>query len=223
MMSEKMSSEDKLRRRVRKSNLRTYNNKLLQKYDDSVWVKFWIGKWDSRIITEIGNELSSLNILDVGCATGRLLSSLAHAGAQNLAGTDVAVKIVEQAGKNLEEKGLKADLRISDAENVLPWDSNTFDIVTMTGVLHHFIKPQLALKEIYRVLRNSGKLIIIEPFFFAPMRKIVNIYLRYFTHEGDCRFYSLYQAEELLRECGFSSISSSKVTFHSFIVTGVKD
>ena len=216
-------SEEKLKSRLRKSNLKAYNGKLLLGYDNSFWVKFWTGKWGDEVISELGVDLSSMNILDVGCATGRLLSSLAHAGAQNLAGTDVAVKIVEQAGKNLEEKGLKADLRISDAENVLPWDSNTFDIVTMTGVLHHFIKPQLALKEIYRVLRNSGKLIIIEPFFFAPMRKIVNIYLRYFTHEGDCRFYSLYQAEELLRECGFSSISSSKVTFHSFIVTGVKD
>jgi len=218
-----MSSEDKLKTRVRKSNLRTYNEKLLQKYDDSVWVKFWIGKWDSRVITEIGDELSSLNILDVGCATGRLLSSLASAGVQNLAGTDIAPKIIELAEKNLKEKGINADLRISDAENVLPWEINTFDAVTMTGVLHHFLKPLLALKEIYRVLKKNGKLIIIEPSFFAPLRKTVNIYLGYFTHEGDCRFYSLHQAEELLRGCGFSIISGSKVTFHSFIITGVKD
>jgi ubiquinone/menaquinone biosynthesis C-methylase UbiE len=213
----------KLRSRLRESNLRTYNGKMLHRYDYSFWVKFWTQKWDNEIISELGDNLPSMNILDVGCATGRLLCSLAGTGAQNLAGTDIAPKIVELAGANLSKMGITADLRVSDAEGELPWKSSHFNAVTMTGVMHHFFMPLLALSEVFRILKQGGKLIIIEPRFITPLRQIINLYLRFFSHEGDCRFYSRCQAEELLRECGFSSISSSKVTFHSFIVSAVKD
>jgi ubiquinone/menaquinone biosynthesis C-methylase UbiE len=216
-------SEDKLKSRLRISNLKAYNEKLLQKYDDYLWVKFWTGKWDSKVIHEIGNNLTSVNILDVGCATGRLLVSLASVGAQKLAGTDIAPKIIELAGKNLMKKGLDADLKVSNAEDKLPWDNNTFNIVTMTGVLHHFFDPLRALSEVYRVLKQGGKLILIEPLFFIPLRQAVNLYLRFFTHEGDCRFYSLRQAEELLIKCSFSNVNGREVTFHSFIITGEKN
>lgn len=215
-------SEDKLKSRLRASNLRAYNEKLLNRYDVSVWVKFWIGKWDSRVISEIGNNLPSVKILDVGCGTGRLLCSLGSAGAQNPAGTDIAPKIIELAGKNLSQRGIKADLKISDAENKLPWANNTFEVATMTGVLHHFFMPLLALSEVFRILRRGGKLILIEPLFFMPLKQAVNLYLRFFTHEGDCRFYSRRQAEELLRKCGFGNVNSRKVTLHSFIITGEK-
>lgn len=217
-----MSSEDKLKTRLKESNLKTYNRKLLHRYDTTFWVKFWTGKWDNEVISELGENLSSMNILDIGCATGRLLCSLAHTGAQNLAGTDIASKIVEQAGVNLKKAGIKADLRVSDAEDELPWESDIFDLVTMTGVFHHFFNPSRALSEVYRVLKREGKLIIIEPLFFVPLRQIINLYLRFFSHEGDCRFYSPVKVNELTRSSGFTKCSFRKFTFHSFILSCLK-
>ena len=215
-------SEEKLKSRLRKSNLKAYNGKLLLGYDNSFWVKFWTGKWGDEVISELGVDLSSMNILDVGCATGRLLSSLAHAGAQNLAGTDVAVKIVEQAGKNLEKTGITADLRVSDAEDKLPWGESVFTAVTMTGVLHHFFSPLRALSEVYRILKQGGKLIIIEPLFFIPLKQTVNLYLRFFSHEGDCRFYSPSEVIELTKSSGFTGCRYRKFTFHSFMLSCLK-
>ena len=212
----------KLRSRLRESNLRTYNGKMLHRYDYSFWVKFWTGTWDNEIISELGDNLPSMNILDVGCATGRLLCSLAGTGAQNLAGTDVAPKIVELAGANLSKMGITADLRISDAEEKLPWESYFFDAVTMTGVLHHFFMPLPALSEVFRILKQGGKLIIIEPWFNTPLRQVVNMYLRFFSHEGDCRFYSPSQVEELMKSCGFRGCRLRKIAVHSFILIGEK-
>jgi ubiquinone/menaquinone biosynthesis C-methylase UbiE len=214
--------DEKLKSRVRKSNLKAYSGKWGYCYDSSLWVRFWIGKWDREIIRELGDNLSSIKILDIGCATGRLLCSLATAGARNLAGTDIASKIVELAGENLSKMNIAVDLRVSDAEDRLPWGDNVFDAVTMTGVLHHFFRPSPALVEVYRVLRQGGELIIIEPRFVTPLRQAVNLYLRFFSHAGDSRFYSPTQATELMRTCGFIRCMYRKMTFHSFILIGGK-
>ncbi len=216
------SSDVRLKSRLRASNLKAYNGKLLHRYDTSSWVKFWIGQWDNEVLLELGDELPLLNILDVGCATGRLLCCLADSGACNLAGTDIAPNIVGLAAANLSKRGVTADLRVSDAEDKLPWDSSLFDAVTLTGVLHHFFVPSKAIFEIFRVLKSGGRLVAIEPLFFTPLRNAVNFYLRFFSHEGDCRFYSQIQAEELFGKCGFANIRSRKVTFHSFILTAEK-
>lgn len=52
------------------------------------------------------------------------------------------------------------------AENI-PTDDNSFDVVLMTEVLEHLKTPELVIKECYRVLKPSGKMIITVPFLNA--------------------------------------------------------
>jgi SAM-dependent methyltransferase len=45
----------------------------------------------------------------------------------------------------------------------IPKDDNTYDVVLLTQVLEHVPNPEEVLLEIYRVLRNNGKLLITVP------------------------------------------------------------
>ena len=82
--------------RYKASSYRSYNFKMPSRYDTCIWTKF-APLMDRDMIHELGPHLSSLRVLDVGCATGRLLESLAKAGATQLFGVDLAPRILEVA------------------------------------------------------------------------------------------------------------------------------
>ena len=84
--------------RYKANGYRAYNSKMPEIYDNCIWAKvFHISLWDENIIVEIGNNMSSARILDVGCATGRLLYKLATKGAKNISGVDIAPNIIKVA------------------------------------------------------------------------------------------------------------------------------
>lgn len=208
--------------RYKISNLKAFNVRRPRRYDSSFWVRFWTGQWDQEILSELPQDICSLCILDVGCATGRLLSSLAKAGAASLAGADLAPRILDVARHKLSEEGVSADLRVADVEKDLPWQESRFDIVTMTGVLHHFSRPTDALAQIHRVLRNRGRVFIIEPWLPTPLRQIVNLGLRFMPRDGDFHYYIPNETTQMLTSLGFTDSQHRRVAGHSFLVTCTK-
>ena len=171
---------------------------------------------DDFVLDVIGHSVASLSILDVGCATGRLLERLAEAGARKLAGSDLAPRILEVARRKLTRFDIKPDLRDADAETLLPWAADTFDIVVLTGVVHHFSRPESALREIKRVLRPGGALIIADACFFPPVRELFNLCLRIHPHEGDYRFYTGKQLRRLLLACDWMVHRCQRLNWWSF-------
>jgi ubiquinone/menaquinone biosynthesis C-methylase UbiE len=65
---------------------------------------------------------------------------------------------VEMTHRRLEQEGLTSDLSVMDAER-LEFPDNSFDAVYSFGVLHHTSSPELAFREIRRVLRPGGEFI----------------------------------------------------------------
>ena len=55
------------------------------------------------------------------------------------------------------------DLVLADANYPLPFRSNAFDEVVMIHVIEHLVRPYDCLREIYRVLKPGGKLILVTP------------------------------------------------------------
>ncbi len=208
--------------RYKASSYRAYNDKLPERYDTSIAVRlFRVSAMDDFVLGQLGPDLGALAILDVGCATGRLLDRLASAGARQLAGSDLAPRILEVARAKLARRGVDIDLRAADAETSLPWPSGTFDVVTLTGVLHHFVHPLMALGEVSRVLRLGGRLIVSDACFFPPLREFLNLCLRVHPHEGDHRFFALDETGELLRSGGWDVIVLRRLSWWSCGVVGV--
>ena len=209
--------------RYKASSFATYNFKLPTRYDDSVAVKlFRVSVMDDFVLNELGFELMDLAILDVGCATGRLLDRLASNGARKLAGSELAPNILDVARSKLAHRGVSVDLQCADAEVSLPWQSGRFDVVTLTGVLHHFFTPHAALAEIFRVLCPGGRLIMVDPCFFSPIREFVNLCLRVHPHEGDYHFYTAQQAKTMFADMGWQVARCERLNWFFYGVVAVK-
>ena len=99
---------------------------------------------------------SPLRILDVGCGTGANLEMLAKFGVAE--GVDVS----DEALTFCKEKGLKVHKGIAEE---LPFESETFDIVTGLDVVEHLDDDIEGLKEMNRVLVPGGHALVFVPAF----------------------------------------------------------
>lgn len=93
--------------RYKASSYRSHNLRMPSRYDTCIWLRVCqVPLWDRTLVDLLRPDLDSLRILDVGCATGRLLQAFAEAGASQLFGTDLAPPDPRRgAGEALEDPG----------------------------------------------------------------------------------------------------------------------
>ncbi len=96
-------------------------------------------------------------VLEVGCGAGTDLVRFARGGAI-VTGVDIAPSAIALATRNVELQGLKADLRVADAE-ALPFDQETFDLVFAHGVVQYTANDRRLVEEARRVLKTGGEAI----------------------------------------------------------------
>src|SRR5947209_19432001 len=99
-----------------------------------------------------------LRVLEIGCGLGTDGAQFAKAGAI-YTGVDLTDAAVDLARKRFELFELRGCFRTADAEN-LDFEDESFDLVYSHGVLHHTPDTERAVKEIHRVLRPSGRAIV---------------------------------------------------------------
>jgi ubiquinone/menaquinone biosynthesis C-methylase UbiE len=99
-------------------------------------------------------------VLDLGCGTGRHTLFLASSGFDAY-GVDISEAGVAITGEKLKRAGLRATLRINDFDS-LHFKGGYFDAVISTHTIHHakIDKIRMALKEIHRVLKQDGLLVL---------------------------------------------------------------
>jgi SAM-dependent methyltransferase len=96
-------------------------------------------------------------ILDVGCGTGANLLMLSKYG--DAEGVDVS----EDALAFCRERGLEK-VKLGAGEE-LPYEDGTFDLVTAFDVVEHMDDDLAGLKEMRRVLRPGGRVLLFVPAF----------------------------------------------------------
>lgn len=98
------------------------------------------------------------HILDIGCAFGYFLKCCDEFGCET-DGIDISSYAIEQA-----KKETKAKLKVHNLnDGISVYKDDSFDVITMFDVIEHLESPYNALKEIYRILKANGKLIITTP------------------------------------------------------------
>lgn len=95
-------------------------------------------------------------ILDIGCGTGIMLKLLARLGTPY--GTEYSSKAI-QFSKN---RGLSL-IACSDANGPMPFKSNAFSVITCLDVLEHLDNDTSLLKEMLRMCKSGGHVIITVP------------------------------------------------------------
>ena len=172
----------------------------------------------------------SKNVLEIGVGLGADHEQFARAGA-NAYGTDITFRAVEHTRHRFKELGLHSSLNVSDAE-LLPFKTNTFDLVYSWGVLHHSPDTKKAIEEAYRVLRPGGqmKIMVYHKFSFVgymlwlryallkfrPFVSLDKIYAAYLESPGTKAFSRL-EASELLKK--FNNVSMRTVLTHADLLT----
>lgn len=95
-------------------------------------------------------------ILEVGCGPGNALLALESQCAPSLlVGLDIDGALLETAKATVNANGVRATLVSGDIRR-LPFRTESFDVVVDFGTCYHVAEPELALREIQRVLVRGG-------------------------------------------------------------------
>lgn len=145
----------------------------------------------NRILDELGQAES---VLDVGCGDGALVSLLAKKTNRKIVGLDITDRGF------VEAKKLAAEIRVlhlikcvrGDAHRVSDYFRNQrFEAITVVHTLHHLEDPVVALGEMYKVLKPSGSIVIVDWI------------LREGKPESRCRYLIIAGIQGLLKKAGF--------------------
>ncbi len=117
-----------------------------------------------QAILDLIGERPFQTMLDLGTGTGRMLEILSPRFQRGI-GVDMSREMLIVARANLDKAGVdNAQVRQGDIY-APPVDRDSVDLVTVHQVLHYLEEPGLAIAEAARLLRPSGRLLIVD---FAP-------------------------------------------------------
>jgi ubiquinone/menaquinone biosynthesis C-methylase UbiE len=100
-------------------------------------------------------------ILDVACGPGLLVCAFARV-AKHATGLDMTPAMLEQALKAQQEKGLQNVSWQSGDVYSLPFPEPQFSIVSSRFAFHHLQDPLAALKEMQRVCKPGGRIVVAD-------------------------------------------------------------
>lgn len=160
----------------------------------------------NKRISELVKDYSK--VLDVGCATGKLVEYLKENKHCRAFGIEVNADMADEADKRC---GMVACVDVESCEN-LPFEKSSFDIVIFADVLEHFNRPDVVLKKIMPYLKSNG-------YFLFSIPNIAFLTIRFnllfgkfrYTEYGvldktHLRFFTLETARKLIEECGLKII-----------------
>src|SRR4028119_1406792 len=93
-----------------------------------------------------------IKVLDIGCGGGLACEFLANLGA-DVSGIDLSLNSIKAAQEHAKKSNLKINYKCGVAEN-LPYDDNTFNIVSCFDVLEHVADLEKVVSEGHRVLKR---------------------------------------------------------------------
>lgn len=135
----------------------------------------------------------SMKFLDLGCGklryTKKLLEEKECIANNHYYGVDFTLKIMSDAPDVIEKK-------VGTILNI-PYEDNSFDFVFLSESLEHAIDIDLALKEISRVLKSGGKVIVIDKDDSSPAKDTMADFEQWFSVDG---------LSSRMKCCGFSSV-----------------
>ena len=149
------------------------------------------------------------HVLDVGCGTGKFARRiLRRFPSVQMTGLDLSRRMLDRAPGNCADVSDRIRFVHGDAEH-LPFDDDSFDVVTCIHSFHHYPNQASVVNEMFRVLKPEGRLVILDANrdgwwgwiifdgFVATIEGLVH-------HCSAERFHNLFD------QCGFESIEQTR-------------
>lgn len=137
-------------------------------------------RWRKKAI-ELLRPFAPRHILDVATGTGDFALEALSLKPLQVTGVDISEGMLEIGRRKIKQRGFSeiVTLKQGDSEN-LPFEENKFDAITVAFGVRNFENLERGLKEIYRVLKPQGCLVVLEfskPRLF-PFKQLYNFYFK---------------------------------------------
>jgi len=119
-------------------------------------------KWRRKVVNIVKNTNPNL-VLDIATGTGDLAINLTKTSASKIIGLDISEGMLEVGRYKIEKLKLtdKIEMVLGDSE-IIPFEENTFDAITVAFGVRNFENLEKGLSEIYRVLKPGGTFVVLE-------------------------------------------------------------
>ena len=179
-----------------------------------------VGYWkrDYRYIVDAVKTTAPDSLIDIGCGTGAFLQFISEKIPDiRLYGLDLSEGMIREVNSRM---GTSATVYQGDSEH-MPLSDGQFDFVTCNMSIHHYPQAQLAVNEMFRILKAGGTVCINDMDCVAPIRWVAN---KIFPHlkSGDVKMYCRQEIEGMLKYAGFESIHYRKISSFTFLCTAKK-
>jgi demethylmenaquinone methyltransferase/2-methoxy-6-polyprenyl-1,4-benzoquinol methylase len=189
--------------------------------------------WRKKAIKEVG-EVKPQTILDVATGTGDMaIAAATGLSPKRITGIDIADQMLEVGRKKVTAQNLQQiiTLQTGDSEN-MPFATGEYDAVMCAYGVRNFEHLEVGLKEMSRVLRPGGKVVILEfshpsgflikqlykfyfRFILPTLGKLVSKHSTAYTYlpESVMAFPEGKRFCEILTGCGFKDAKARPLTF----------
>lgn len=189
--------------------------------------------WRKKAVKETIDCAEPMQVLDVACGTGDFTIEIARKAApgSKITGIDLSEGMMSIGREKIASAAVEATLEYGDCE-ALTYADNSFDRITVGFGVRNFEHLELGLREMQRVLKKGGKLVILE--LSIPSNSFIRwCYKLYFLKilpaiggwvSGNRGAYNYLPASVLhfpapdkframMREAGFSTVEHKAFTF----------
>lgn len=145
---------------------------------------FGLDQYWRRILCQFLPQIPSMRLLDGATGTGdQILACLRYAPhIHEIIGIDLAQEMLHIGQNKIEKKGCSDKVQLQVASLLeLPFEDHRFDCATVSFGIRNVTEVSVALRELKRVLKPSGRLLILEGTIpsSSAIRKIHLFYLRH--------------------------------------------
>jgi len=136
-------------------------------YEDVRYRLPWARAYHEHTLEQmIGLADLSGHVLDNGCGNGVFLEHLVRRGwrGKRCVGTDISMGMLRHAQRRLADLDHPPGFALAQADACrLPFADDSFDVVFARGLLHHLPSPADGAREMARVLRPGGTVLVLDP------------------------------------------------------------
>ncbi len=192
-----------------------HGKKLASEGAESIW------NWDSpagrvradrraSLFVSVGKIKAGEKVLELGCGTGLFTRKVYEATKASIIATDLSEELLEEARLKFKE----GDFRKADAMQ-LEFPDSSFDVVFGSSILHH-LDMDRSLKEIFRVLKNGGRMVFAEPNMINPqilIQKNIPFIKKWLGDSPDETAIVRWRFKKQMNNVGFSHIEITPYDF----------
>jgi ubiquinone/menaquinone biosynthesis C-methylase UbiE len=179
-----------------------YYSQIAQYYDKvRIQSPDYLDYWSEKI-KECGKISSNSLVLEIGCGTGRFTFPVLKKSQALIYAVEPSDEMLSKAKEKYPQERI---VWIKGEVEKLPFCSNSFDCAYMTFVIHHFEDKVKGLEEVFRVLKKSGRCLILT-FPHSHLKKSPSRFFPKVLSIDLARYPSLVQLRKYLEMAGFKKV-----------------